>query len=77
MAFSPRHARRAELEKVLQACQSEPRVVAEVSTSFAAVDLAREGLGLSIVNPFPWCSIARRTWSFAPSPPKSATAPIM
>ncbi|MEG3660479.1 LysR family transcriptional regulator [Celeribacter halophilus] len=53
IALSPRHARRAELEKVLQACQSEPRVVAEVSTSFAAVDLAREGLGLSIVNPFP------------------------
>lgn len=53
IALSRRHARRAELEKVLQASHSNPRVVAEVSTSFAAVDLAREGLGLSIVNPFP------------------------
>ncbi|SFJ96815.1 LysR substrate-binding domain-containing protein [Celeribacter neptunius] len=53
IALSRRHARRAELEKVLQACRSAPNVVAEVSTSFAAVDLAREGLGLSIVNPFP------------------------
>lgn len=53
IALSRRHARRAELEKVLQGCKSVPRLVAEVSTSFAAVDLVREGLGLSIVNPFP------------------------
>lgn len=53
IALSHRHARRAQLEKVLHGCRSEPRIVAEVSTSIAAVDLAKENLGLTIVNPFP------------------------
>ncbi len=53
VALTHRHARRAPLEKVLHASRSTPRIVAEVSTSFAAVDLAKEGLGLTIVNPFP------------------------
>jgi len=53
IALTYRHARRAQLENILQASRSKPRIVAEVSTSFAAVDLARDGLGLAIVNPFP------------------------
>ncbi|MCK8462786.1 LysR family transcriptional regulator [Aliiroseovarius sp. S1339] len=53
VALTHRHARRAQLEKVLHASRSTPRIVAEASTSFAAVDLAKEGLGLTIVNPFP------------------------
>lgn len=53
IALSHRHARRAQLEKVLHANRSRPRIVAEASTSVAAVDLAKEGLGLAIVNPFP------------------------
>jgi len=53
IALTHRHARRAQLEKVLHANRSTPRIVAEVSTSVAAVDLAKEGLGLAIVNPFP------------------------
>lgn len=53
IALTHRHARRAQLDKVLLAHRSRPQVVAEVSTSFAAVDLAREGLGLAVVNPFP------------------------
>ncbi len=53
VALTHRHARRAQLDKVLQADRSTPRIVAEASTSFAAVDLAKEGLGLTIVNPFP------------------------
>ncbi|SFR33945.1 LysR substrate-binding domain-containing protein [Litoreibacter janthinus] len=53
IALTHRHVRRAQLEKILHACRSVPRIVAEVSTSFAAVDLAMEGLGLTVVNPFP------------------------
>lgn len=53
IALTHRHARRAQLEKVLHGCRATPRVVAEASTSVAAVDLAKEGLGLTIVNPFP------------------------
>ena len=53
IALTHRHVRRAQLDKVLLAHRSTPHVVAEVSTSFAAVDLAREGLGVAVVNPFP------------------------
>lgn len=53
IALTHRHARRAQLDKVLTNSRSTPRIVAEASTSFAAVDLAREGLGVTIVNPFP------------------------
>lgn len=53
IALSHRHARRNQLDKILTLARASPRIVAEVSTSFAAVDLAKEGLGLAIVNPFP------------------------
>lgn len=53
IALTHRHARRAHLDKILLRFRSTPRIVAEVSTSFAAVDLAKEGLGLAIVSPFP------------------------
>ncbi|WP_394197431.1 LysR family transcriptional regulator [Litoreibacter albidus] len=53
IAISHRHARRAQLENILHSCRSAPRIVAEVSTSIAAVDLAKEGLGVTVVNPFP------------------------
>lgn len=53
IANTHRHARRAQLDKILNQMRSTPRVVAEVSTSVAAVDLAKEGLGLAVVNPFP------------------------
>lgn len=53
IALTHRHARRAQLDKVLTSCRSKPRIVAEASTSFAAVDLVREGLGVTIINPFP------------------------
>lgn len=53
VALTYRHARRTQLEKILNQSRSSPRIVAEVSTSFAAVDLAKEGLGVAIVNPFP------------------------
>lgn len=53
IALSRRHSRRAQLERVLTNSRSFPKIVAEASTSFAAVDLAREGLGVTVVNPFP------------------------
>ncbi|EBA13458.1 LysR family transcriptional regulator [Roseobacter sp. CCS2] len=53
IALTHRHARRAQLEKVLHSCGVTPRVVAETSTAVTAVDLAKEGLGLAIINPFP------------------------
>ncbi len=53
IALSHRHARRAQLEQELTAAASKPRIVAEVSTSVAAVDLAHAGLGVTVVNPFP------------------------
>lgn len=53
IALTHRHARRAQMDKIFLAQRSTPRVVAEVSTSFAAVDLVREGLGLTVINPFP------------------------
>ncbi|MCB2134470.1 MAG: LysR family transcriptional regulator [Rhodobacteraceae bacterium] len=53
VALTHRHARRAQMEKVLQGVRAVPQIVVEVSTSMAAVDLVREGLGVAVVNPFP------------------------
>ncbi len=53
VALTHRHARRSQLDRLLHGARAEPRVVAEVSTSFAAADLAKEGLGLAVINPFP------------------------
>jgi DNA-binding transcriptional LysR family regulator len=53
VAIATRHARRTQLDKILNQARCKPRIMAEVSTSFAAVDLAKEGLGLAVVNPFP------------------------
>ncbi|MBR9650481.1 LysR family transcriptional regulator [Thalassobius aquimarinus] len=53
IALTHRHARRAQLDKILLEAGAHPEIVAEVSTTFAAMDLAKEGLGVSVVNPFP------------------------
>jgi len=53
VALTHRHARRAQLDKILLDAGAKPQIVSEVSTSFAAIDLAREGLGVAVVNPFP------------------------
>lgn len=53
IALTHRHERRGQLDRLLHQSRSEPRIVAEVSTSFAAADLAKEDLGLAIINPFP------------------------
>ncbi|MBV1867814.1 MAG: LysR family transcriptional regulator [Marinosulfonomonas sp.] len=66
VAFTYRHARRTQLEKILKQARSTPRIVAEVSTSFAAVDLAKEGLGLAVVNPFPVFHYRSQELTFLP-----------
>ncbi|WP_299989642.1 LysR family transcriptional regulator [uncultured Ruegeria sp.] len=53
IALTYRHGRRGQLDRLLHQVRAEPRIVAEVSTSFAAADMAREGLGLAVINPFP------------------------
>ena len=53
IALTHRHARRGQLERVMRQARAKPNIVAEVSTSFAAADLAKEGLGLAVINPFP------------------------
>ncbi|MEM7490028.1 MAG: LysR family transcriptional regulator, partial [Pseudomonadota bacterium] len=53
IALAARHARRGQLERMLTMAKASPRIVAEVTTSFAAADLAGAGLGVTVVNPFP------------------------
>lgn len=53
IALTRRHVRRGQMERLLHQARATPRIVAEVSTSFAAADLAREGVGLTVINPFP------------------------
>lgn len=48
-----RHARRGQLDRILNQVSARPNFRAEVSTSFAAVDLVKEGLGIAVINPFP------------------------
>lgn len=53
IALTHRHGRRAQLDSLLHRAGVQAQIVAEVSTSYAAIDLAREGLGVAVVNPFP------------------------
>ncbi|MDQ7069556.1 MAG: LysR substrate-binding domain-containing protein [Rhodobacterales bacterium] len=53
IALSYRHARRAQLDKLLHESGAKPQMIAEVSTSAAAIDLVRLGVGIAIVSPFP------------------------
>lgn len=53
VALIYRHARRGQLDRLLRQCNARPRIKAEVSSGFAAVDLVREGIGITIINPFP------------------------
>lgn len=53
IGLTSRHARRGQLDRILNQAKARVRIRAEVSTSFAAADLAREGLGIAVINPFP------------------------
>lgn len=64
--LSKRHARRNQLDRLFAQARAKPHVVAEVSTSFAASDLAREGLGVAIINPFPLYHYRADNTAFVP-----------
>ncbi|MEP1942415.1 MAG: LysR family transcriptional regulator [Sulfitobacter sp.] len=66
VALTHRHARRGQLDKVLTNAKSQPKLVAEASTSFAAVDLVREGLGITVINPFPVAQYRSEDIKFLP-----------
>ncbi|HGG05482.1 MAG TPA: LysR family transcriptional regulator [Aliiroseovarius sp.] len=53
IAQSYRHARRSQLEKLFLEGGVKPLIVAEVSSSVAAIELVLAGLGVAVVNPFP------------------------
>lgn len=53
VAYTYRHARRAQLDKLLHEANARVRVIAEVSASSTALDLVRAGLGVAVINPFP------------------------
>ena len=64
IALTHRHARRAQLDSLFLSKRVIPTVLAEVSTSFAAVDMVREGLGVTVVNPFPIYNYRRKDVAF-------------
>jgi len=53
IVLSYRHARRAQLDKILTQAGATPKLVAEVSNSNAAIRMVQNGCGLTVVNPFP------------------------
>lgn len=53
ITLTHRHARRGQMERILLEAGARPKLVAEVGTSFAAIDMAGEGLGVAVANPFP------------------------
>jgi len=66
IGFNYRHARRAQLDKLLLEAGSEPKVVSEVSSSTAAIELVRLEVGLAVVNPFPSTQSERDDVVFRP-----------
>lgn len=53
IAQSYRFARRSQLEKLFNELGVRPNIVAEVTSSVAAAEMVRAGLGLAVINPFP------------------------
>lgn len=66
ITLSHRHARRGQMDRILLEAGANPTLVAEVATSFAAIDLAREGLGVAVVNPFPVATYRTEGVEFRP-----------
>jgi DNA-binding transcriptional LysR family regulator len=54
--FLRRIGTRAMTEQIFAKAGVRPRQVAETATSMAALELVREGLGITLVNPFPLLS---------------------
>jgi len=66
IVLNQRHARRAQLDKLLSETGTHPRLIAEVSNSTSAIELVKNGLGLTIVNPFPAIQVSQPGIVFRP-----------
>lgn len=53
IAQSYRFARRSQMEKLFNEFGARPKVVAEFTSTMAAAEMVRAGLGLAVINPFP------------------------
>lgn len=53
IAQSYRFARRSQMEKLFSELGVRPKVVVEATSSVAAAEMVRAGLGLAVINPFP------------------------
>lgn len=56
IGFLRRIGTRARIDTLFAKAAVTPRQVAETATSMAALDLVREGLGVTLINPFPLLS---------------------
>lgn len=53
VALSRRHSSRAKIDRILDQAGVRVRPVIETSTNVSGVEFVREGLGVSLMNPFP------------------------
>ncbi len=53
VAMTRRHSSRAAIDRVFERAGVIPKVVIETATAVSAGEFVREGLGFSLVNPFP------------------------
>lgn len=53
IALTRRHGVRAIMDQVFANAGVSPRITVETATSVAAIEFARAGLGVTLVNPFP------------------------
>ena len=56
IVFLRRLGTRATTEQIFARAGIRPRQVAETATNMAALELVREGLGVTLINPFPLLS---------------------
>jgi len=66
IAFNYRHARRAQLDKLMLEVGAEASVVCEVSSSSAAIGLVQLGVGITVANPFPSAQYPLKNVVFRP-----------
>lgn len=53
IALSRRFASRVEIDRVFSGSGTTRRIVTETTTSIAAVEMVRHGIGITLVNPYP------------------------
>lgn len=53
IGFLPRLGTRAMADQIFGRAGVRPRMVVETATNMASLELVREGLGVTLVNPFP------------------------